>query len=89
MRAGTRASPPRRRGRAAAHTLGGRPDGLYIGEQPQPPHEPQAQQEEDDPELQAALAASREQQDLDELAKWPHLALFWAIFTQKKALYGL
>ncbi|KAK1683428.1 hypothetical protein QYE76_044276 [Lolium multiflorum] len=41
-------------------------------EQPRPGAQPQ--EEEEDPELQAALAASREQQDLDELAKWPHLA---------------
>jgi hypothetical protein len=30
--------------------------------------------EEDDPELRAALAASVEVNDLEELAKWPHLA---------------
>jgi hypothetical protein len=36
---------------------------------------PQAQpEEEDDPELRAALAAFIEVNDLEELAKWPHLA---------------
>jgi hypothetical protein len=65
---------PRAQPRTPARRAGRRPGGLYIGEQPQAPHQPQAQAEEDDPELQAALAASREQSDLDELAKWPHLA---------------
>ncbi|KAK1697042.1 hypothetical protein QYE76_013739 [Lolium multiflorum] len=57
------------RPRTPARRAGRRPGGLYIDE-------PQAQaqpQEEDDPELQAALAASREQRDLDELAR-PQLA---------------
>nr|XP_051220909.1 uncharacterized protein LOC127339048 [Lolium perenne] len=65
---------PRAQPRTPARRAGRRPGGLYIGEQPQAPHHPQAQAEEDDPELQAALTASRERSDLDELAKWPHLA---------------
>ncbi|KAK1561689.1 hypothetical protein QYE76_018455 [Lolium multiflorum] len=70
---------PRAQSRTPAWRAGRRPGGLYIDEpQPQPQHQPQPQphpqEEEDDPELQAALAASREQRDLNELAKWPHLA---------------
>ncbi|KAK1661303.1 hypothetical protein QYE76_049462 [Lolium multiflorum] len=64
--------------RMPARRDGRRPDGLYIDELALAPVQvPQAQaqpQEEDDPELQAALAASRELNDLKELAKWPHLA---------------
>ncbi|KAK1613572.1 hypothetical protein QYE76_019089 [Lolium multiflorum] len=53
---------------------GRRPGGLYIDEPAAAPGAATAQpQEEDDPELQAALAASRELNDLEELAKWPHL----------------
>ncbi|KAK1682466.1 hypothetical protein QYE76_043314 [Lolium multiflorum] len=66
---------PRAQPRTPARRAGRRPGGLYINEPaPQPQPQPQPQEEEDDPELQAALAASREQGDLDELAKWPHLA---------------
>jgi hypothetical protein len=64
---------PRAQPATPARRAGRRPGGLYINE-PAPQPQPQPQEEENDPELQAALAASREQQDLDELAKWPHLA---------------
>ncbi|KAK1663810.1 hypothetical protein QYE76_051969 [Lolium multiflorum] len=84
MRAGARASPrrrPRPQPRTPARRAGRRPGGLYIDEPAATPSRfapaqlPQAQpEEEDDPELQAALAASREVNDLEKLAKWPHLA---------------
>ncbi|KAK1693099.1 hypothetical protein QYE76_009796 [Lolium multiflorum] len=50
-----------------------RPDGTIekYKARPQPQH--QEEEKDDDPELQAALAASCELNDLEELAKWPHL----------------
>ncbi|KAK1609593.1 hypothetical protein QYE76_033266 [Lolium multiflorum] len=55
----------------ATQEAGRRPDGLYMDEPAAAPAQaPQSQPEEDDdPELQAALAASRELNDLEELAK--------------------
>ncbi|KAK1661909.1 hypothetical protein QYE76_050068 [Lolium multiflorum] len=81
---------PRSRPRVQPHTparrVGRRSGGLYIDEpaatppRAVPAQAPQAQpklqapEEDDDPELQAALAASHEVNDLEELAKWLHLA---------------
>jgi hypothetical protein len=69
---------PRAQPRTPARRADRRPGGLYIDEPATAPAQvPQARpqpQEEDHAELQAALAASRELSDLEELAKWPHLA---------------
>ncbi|KAK1651144.1 hypothetical protein QYE76_068949 [Lolium multiflorum] len=71
-----RPQSPRAQPRTPARRAGLRPGGLYIDEPAAVLAQvPQAQPEEDDdPELQAALAASRELNDLEELAKWLHLA---------------
>nr|XP_051190901.1 vegetative cell wall protein gp1-like [Lolium perenne] len=86
MRAGAHASPRRRRGLAGSRLArsrtrllgraGRRPGGLYIDEPTEAPAQaPHAQPEEDDdPEMHAALVVSREVNNLEELAKWPHLA---------------
>jgi hypothetical protein len=51
------------------------PDGLYIDEPAALPQATRAQPDEEaDLELCAALAASLEVNDLEELAKWSHLA---------------